>query len=387
MAKQLCRKAFEVEQQLILLKWTYTEAEMLKRIKSIAGLKSYAFIVHDKDKHADGSPVEPHFDCVLTFDNAHTADSVAKVFGVPVQQVSSIKGTTADAQFYLIHGNAPEKYQYPIKAVSSSFPFGDFAEKKKAEFLKKNSMRNVLALIANETIKPYNLYDYITIEEYANNKLKFERAFEYVQARKKGVERDMECVYIYGAAGVGKTTFAKQYAKSLNYSVYVSSGGRNPLDDYKGQECIILDDIRSETFPFADFLKLTDNNTDSLVGCRYYNKSISYCKLIICTSVCSIKNLFGAFEGEPLLQVYRRFQNGKGIMKLDKDQVHFMQYDDTKNDLVEYSTCNNPVALMFDKVKALEFATSVMNSMGLKKVDGTPAFTTEELLAMGFEIS
>jgi hypothetical protein len=45
----------------------------------------------------------------------------------------------------------------------------------------------------------------------------------------------------------------------------VSSGGKHPLDNYAGQECIILDDLRDTTYDFQDLLKLTDNNTDSLV--------------------------------------------------------------------------------------------------------------------------
>jgi guanylate kinase len=33
----------------------------------------------------------------------------------------------------------------------------------------------------------------------------------------------MDCIYISGPSGVGKTTFAKMAAKSKNYAVYVSS--------------------------------------------------------------------------------------------------------------------------------------------------------------------
>ncbi|MFT2804469.1 tRNA methyl transferase PRC-barrel domain-containing protein, partial [Candidatus Phytoplasma asteris] len=77
----------------------------------------------------------------------------------------------------------------------------------------------------------------------------------------KGIERNMECVFITGMSGSGKTTLAKKIAKDKNYQTYISSGSNDVLDDYQGQECIILDDLRSNCLGLTDLLKMLDNNT------------------------------------------------------------------------------------------------------------------------------
>ena len=66
------------------------------------------------------------------------------------------------------------------------------------------------------------------------------------------MDRQLECVFITGASHTGKTTFAKQIANSKGYSSYISSGGKHPLDNYEGQECIILDDLRDNTYELSD---------------------------------------------------------------------------------------------------------------------------------------
>lgn len=178
----------------------------------------------------------------------------------------------------------------------------------------------------------------------------------------------MECYYFYGDSGSGKTTFAKKFAEEEGWSTFVSSGGKNPLDDYAGQDCIILDDIRGSVFSLADFLKLTDNNTDSMVGCRYYNKSLSYCKAIICTSVVPLDELYKNVTDEhkePLEQLIRRF---KSIVGFDKKTLTYYKSVKGSASLVPYRRSNNPVALMFDEDAAEDFADKLMNAMGLEEI-------------------
>ena len=110
-------------------------------------------------------------------------------------------------------------------------------------------------------------------------------------------------------------------ASQKGYECYISSGGKNPLDNYKGEECIILDDTRSSSWSLSDFLKLTDNHTDSLVGCRYYNKSIAECKLLIVTTVKSLDDFYEHAtkeDNEPRIQLYRRF---KLVLKMTDTQL------------------------------------------------------------------
>lgn len=106
----------------------------------------------------------------------------------------------------------------------------------------------------------------------------------------------MELMYVYGGSGTGKTLYAKQYCDGLGLSYYVSSGGKNPLDNYGGEDAIILDDLRPSDYKFNEFLKLTDNHTSSMVSCRYYNKSLVWCKLIIITSPLKVEEFYSNMQ-------------------------------------------------------------------------------------------
>jgi len=94
----------------------------------------------------------------------------------------------------------------------------------------------------------------------------------------------MQVFYFWGPSGVGKTTTAKDMAERRGWSYCISSSSNDPLQDYKGQDVLILDDFRPSDWNFSDFLKLTDNHTSSTVKARYSNRQMVYCKAIYVTS-------------------------------------------------------------------------------------------------------
>lgn len=304
-----------------------------------------------------------HFGVHTESDN--TYDTIAKWFGLPVNAVVSInKKFESTYALYLIHYNAEGKTPVDTRLVRSSF--GIDYDKLINNVKRKAGLQEIFDKIASEEIKPYNLTKYVDINTFVEHKYEFDRAFTYVADSKKGVNRDMQCMYIYGPAGTGKTTFAKICATQKGYATYISSGGKNPLDNYAGEECIILDDIRGNVFTLADFLKLTDNNTDSLVGCRYYNKSIAYCKLLICTSVLSPEELYQGVtdtQKEPLAQLLRRF--GEGIVKLEKEYMSLYAYDPKVDILVYKGRLVNPVALLYDRDVAKKTISNFAKAYGL----------------------
>ena len=188
----------------------------------------------------------------------------------------------------------------------------------------------------------------------------------------------MECIFISGGTGTGKTTQAKMFANQKGYECYISSGGKNPLDNYKGEECIILDDLRDSTYKLSDFLKLTDNNTDSLVGCRFYNKSIAECRLLIVTSVKNIEDFyFNATqeEKEPQQQLFRRFRTN---IVMEKEFMTIYTYNNEQKKYIKQIRCKNPVAIMFDKQVAKQFATDFAKTMGLEIVEDFVNIPTQQ---------
>lgn len=359
--KNISLKSCEVMQY-----WKYMDcneiAVIISRIKSLTNLKSYAIITHDKDILPNGQPKPPHFHCVLTFSNAKTIKSIADAIGVEPQYVNKINTTTKSAQLYLVHRNNPEKYQYSPEEVQASFDYvarvDDCPAKQKRE--------SIAERIDSGEIKPYNIYQYVTIDEYSRNSRYYSKCFEYRQNKLKGMDRNMECYFITGQSGVGKTTYAKMVASQMGYQCYISSGGKNPLDNYAGEECIILDDTRSSTWNLTDFLKLTDNHTDSLVGCRYYNKSIAECKLLIVTSIKTLDEFYenATKEGnEEKTQLFRRFDM---VISLTSDTLSISTYSPQLKKHVVMVRAKNPVALLFEPKKGKELVDNFVKTMGLE---------------------
>lgn len=164
-------------------------------------------------------------------------------------------------------------------------------------------------------ISKKQLMTYLSALDYQKLRSKIKAMQEY-RAFKIG-DRDMEVVYITGQSGSGKTVFAKYLAEKLHFDYFVSGSGDDFLDGYDKEECIILDDFRASSMRFAEMLKMIDNNTNSTVRSRYYNKDISNCRLMIMTSIyepCDLYQFFKSDDGdtpmkEPIMQFYRRLGN------------------------------------------------------------------------------
>lgn len=155
---------------------------------------------------------------------------------------------------------------------------------------------------------------------YQKYRSKIKAAAEYRST--KLVERNLEVVYITGTSGSGKTTLAKYLSDKLNLDYFVSGSGEDFLDGYDREECIILDDFRASSMRFSEALKFLDNNTNSSVRSRYYNKDISSCRLIFITSVQEPQLLYGLFKQddmvqEPAKQFFRRL--GDKYYKIEDD--------------------------------------------------------------------
>ena len=160
-------------------------------------------------------------------------------------------------------------------------------------------------------------------------------------------DRNMEVIYITGQSGSGKTVLAKYLADQMHFDYFISGSGEDFLDGYDKEECIILDDFRATSMRFAEMLKMIDNNTNSTVRSRYYNKDISNCHLMIITSIQKPGELYSMFRTdapftrEPVAQFYRRLGN------------HFLEISTTgeieefildKDDYSKYSKTGRKIA-------------------------------------------
>lgn len=286
----------------------------------------YAYILHDKDTHETGEPKTPHWHIYVNFGrNSWKSSYLASRFGVAENFVGKVKGRSGDMLAYLTHGNAPEKYQYPEEDVSTNFEWIKERDKSLSSKNKKQRGLEILEGIVSGEIRQYNVTEYITGEEFHIHKKLIQDAFEYRTNQIKGVNRNMTCIYIWGDSGTGKTTYAKKLAQDKNYSTFVSSGSNDPLDDYRGEDCIILDDIRPSCMKLSDLLKMLDNNTASSVSSRYRNKVLE-CKMIILTSTLPVDSFFGQVfesEKETAVQLQRRC---KTVIKMTSESIIVSQW-------------------------------------------------------------
>ena len=184
-----------------------------ERIKSLSNLKTYALIAHDSDIKEDGTPKGIHFHAVLTFHTSTKASVVANAIKVQPQYINKIKSTTVSAEAYLIHANDSDKYQYDSADVRANFDYASKIDKWRNPSKRKvDRLDEIIDGIENGVIREYNYTDHMSMAEYIRYKRSIDSAFAYRRDKLRGAERTMDCVYIYGDSGTGKTTLAKRMA-------------------------------------------------------------------------------------------------------------------------------------------------------------------------------
>lgn len=344
-----------------------------------------AYILHDKDKYTTfdvekeeerakaenravndsikaGEAKNPHYHVMLYFVKEKRPSSystIANWFGLPDNCVNKCNSRkkNVDEKFddmcaYLCHLNAEDKHQYDLSEVWSNFNFKERIDRWK----KSSSFSIILKDILDEKITEKNYTDYISGEIYAKYRSKIEATFAFCRDRSKTLERKMDVIMIYGPGGVGKTTYAKMLAEGKGFDksdIFVSSSGEDILCGYCGERCIIIDDFRREQMTFVEFLKMTDNNTNSAVRSRYTNKNISNCKLMIVTSILPLEKLFSGFaEGEDMVQLYRRF---KLQLQMDEDTITPYPYVRGVQTFIPATPYENPIKKLVASSKSEEF--------------------------------
>ena len=269
-------------------------------------VEKWAYIPHDSDVDEDGKPVALHIHLVVGLNESLNTSTIGNIIGVPQQYVSPIKqkikagrsyrADIGGALLYLTHRNAPEKHQYSDDQVVAKAGYDWIAERAKSEKAQEanKSFQKAIEGIKAGKIRRYNLTDYVSMDNYIDNKTEYERAFEYREnSLKNKTNRKISVIYIEGDAGSGKTTLAKKLCEDKGLSYCLSGSSRDPVQDYNGQDALILDDFRPGIMPLSDVLKMLDNNSASSVSARYHDRWLEV-SLIIITSVLTIDDFYAA---------------------------------------------------------------------------------------------
>lgn len=158
-----------------------TEEKIQNGIKVLFDkIEKWCYLSHDKDTLEDGTLKNIHYHLFLRFNEVVDFTVVAKAFDVEYMNVSRIKSPRYESAIpYLIHANAPEKYQYEAADVRSNFDYVAFIKKFKNKQSGKNRLTEIRELIEDGTIREYNYMDYITMGEYGKYKSQIDRFFKY----------------------------------------------------------------------------------------------------------------------------------------------------------------------------------------------------------------
>lgn len=384
-------RSFEISQQIQYLPgypdhWReFLEA----KFQGDPNIKDWSYILHDQDCNDQGEPVAPHIHGVVSLSESRNVSTIANYFDVPAQCIGFIRqkikrgkryfSDIGGALSYLTHRNAPEKHQYDDSEVVAKPGFDWIAVRTKSEMQQAQwkSFQKVLHGIEDGSIRRYNLYDHITMQMYLDHKTEFESAFAYREGiLKKDVNRQIDVIYITGEAGSGKTTLAKHLCEKRGLSYCVSGSSRDPVQDYNGQDCLILDDLRPKTFDLSDLLKMLDNNTSSSVSSRYHDRWLEV-QCIIITTVLSIDEFFRSMlvTGEPISQLKRRC---KTMVQLTQQTMNIYAYQPQTQDYMLVGTGDNPIAAMFREDDSTETDAAkvkeLCEDLGLEyKPEGLPS--------------
>ena len=360
-----------------------------KIIKTLSNDKvlDYAYILHNKDRYSideyneyirthnekpnyNAGDIKPsHWHIFVRYKYGRTFESVAKDFGIDIQRVRKVDNTRGTLE-YLIHLNNKEKYQYEIDNVKANFDYRSTILSTQP-LSKDRRLLEINNYIASGKLNEYNISTCGLIDsiEYMTYLPEIKKLFEFYRKQLKekyNTEgRNMKVIYIQGDKGTGKTSYAKELAKKKGLSFFVSSSSNDILDGYEGQQCVILDDLRSTGMQFADLLKLLDNNTSSSFKSRYYNKTL-FCELIIITTVKDIdtfyQNVF--LDDEPKGQFFRRCEN---LMKMDSDKILLYSYNKDTNKYDYIETIKNPISEKY-QTKAESIEDRKANMMELLEI-------------------
>lgn len=81
-----------------------------------------AYILHDSDKHDDGTPKKPHYHLIKVFNSATTIGGMERMMpNVHSNQFQKVQNLEK-ALLYLTHYNNPEKAQYKREQIVTSMP-------------------------------------------------------------------------------------------------------------------------------------------------------------------------------------------------------------------------------------------------------------------------
>ena len=291
MKKVLRARQFMYVQDVRHLK---VEESEIKTILKNSNASEWAYILHDKDTDENGELIQPHYHIILKFENPQSVTRIAQLFKDSTQYVDIWKGRINNAYSYLLHetDHANSKYHYNFNEVIASFDFKKRIEeiRKKNRFSAKEAEKYIRAYADNE-ITSDQLREKIGVLNFAKRKRIIDNITEILayekhqQFLKIFAGSKCQVFWLYGKSGVGKTRVAREVLQEQypeNFCVLGSA--RDHFQDYRGQNYIILNDLRPDDYNYGNLLTLLDPyEIDKMAPSRYHDKYLNAKEIVITT--------------------------------------------------------------------------------------------------------
>lgn len=322
-----------------------TEWQKTKRFK-------YYIIAHNNEPE----DINPHYHLVLVFTTPTPFEQIKSKF--PYGDIEPARNVKNCVQ-YLVHYNDLSKLQYEWSDIVTNDDNLDRYKTKSAAHMELE-LDDYLRRIDSGIIREYNLTEYIPIDIFSKYKPRIMNGLEFYRRRvMTNVDRDITVMFFSGETGTYKTTYAKQYCKNDNKSFCISSSNNDPMQDYKGEDVLILDDIRDTTFAFNDLLKVLDNHTNSTISSRYSNKAFIGDTIIITSSI-PLSEWYFNESREDKEQLRRRI---KYQFQFTKETIKMFEYDSKSH--TYKLLCEVPNINLFSPEQTKQKALDILTSMGV----------------------
>ena len=299
-----------------------------------------------------------HFHAAVKFlkkDNkvfSGTLNQIAAAVGVEPQYIEKAKqGRYAwdDMLSYLIHIKYIDKVQYDPHEVASFgtsladgtqlwTPYMDiYCQQKKAweqgraKVAAKQAQIDVDILeervLTGEVKRGQVLLTDELYSIYARNKRRIDDAFDTyadrkiaktIQAMENG-DFKLSVIYVTGRSHSGKSIFTENLVKHIQQDAkskfdeewtVCACAASNPFDEYRGEEILVMDDLRGVALTASDWLKLLDPDRVNIGSARYHNRRMA-CRVVVINSERDVLDFFYYVKGrgdvsEAMDQFYRR---------------------------------------------------------------------------------
>ena len=222
------------------------------------------------EHNGESGDANRHYHIVITFGYSPVQfDTIKNRF--PYGNIQTARSIKSCVQ-YLVHLNDLSKRTYEWSDVITNDPNIDRFKVLSCKTLDVRTKQYIDRIMTGE-IREYNFASMIDPEVYAKRRTQLMNTLElYRQKIGQDKSRHIRVVVCEGTTGTGKTTWVKNLCKKHEKSFCLSSSANDPWQDYKGEDVMILDEMRSDVFSLADLLKILDNHTKSTSRSRYSNK-------------------------------------------------------------------------------------------------------------------